>query len=537
MSARALLAIVLLLGSLTPPALPAAAAQGTPIPNVDTTSFPVPVQTAIATARAALEQAMERPGETTSLAGAWGQYGDLLFVHELLAPARIAYARARALDPANQAWPYLQALVELSANDPVAAAGFLDEVLAMAPDDVPALLRRGRIFLEAGESAAAETPFQRAYRLAPSAPAALGGMGRAALAAGRDQEAVDYLERALALDPAASQLHHSLGMAYRGLGDIERARYHLGLRGNRPEAIDDPLLDAVRAKSRSPQFYVEMGLELAAAGRLEPASQALQRAIQLDPDHRPALLNAGEILARLGDVAAARAMFERLAALDPQDAGAWFYLGQLGELEGMPDVAIENYRRALAADPAQAEARLALADLLYSRGDFSAAATEYEKLWNDTGAAADRPLYGLLLGASYIGDGDCRSALAIAEDALSGAATPPAELVAMVARLQARCSDGPPDRRQDALALAEAFYAQIPGRESAETLAMAYAAVGRFDEAVELQMQAIFEALKSGELPQRPDLRANLERYERGEPAAAVYAPEHPLFSARKLDP
>ena len=46
----------------------------------------------------------------------------------------------------------------------------------------------------------------------------------------------------------------------------------------------------------------------------------------------------------------------------------------------------------------------------------------------------------------------------------------------------------------------------------------------RFDDAVDLQMQAIFEALKTGELAQRPDLRENLERYEAGQPAAFAFA-------------
>jgi Tfp pilus assembly protein PilF len=348
---------------------------------------------------------------------------------------------------------------------------------------------------------------------------------------------MDYLERALALDPAASQLHHSLGMAYRGLGDIEQARYHLERRGNRPATINDPLLDAVRGKSRSPQFYVEMGLELAADGRLEEAALALQRAVQLDPDNRAALLNAGELLARLGNTEQSRALFERLAALDPEDSRAWFYLGQLDELQSRPDVALEHYRRALAADPAATDARLAVADLLFSRREFAGAATEYGRLREAAGPTDQQPLYGLLLAASHLGGGDCERALEAAEQALADTGPPSVDLVAMVARLRATCGPDVPDRRQAGVELAEQLYQEVPGRESAETLALAYAGVGLFDEAVELQMQAIFEALKTGELPQRPDLRENLERYERQERAPAAYAPTHPLFGARRLDP
>lgn len=521
---------LLLLGAGSPPR-----AADPAIPSVDARSFAAPVQEALAAARASLEEALAQPGDPARLALAWGHYGDVLFVHELLDPARIAYARARALQPGDPSWAYLQALVELGANDPPAALGFLDEMLALAPTDVPALLRRGRIHLEAGRTDLAQRDFERAAELAPQAPAVLGGLGQVALAEERYQAAADYLERALERDPAASGLHHPLGMAYRGLGDIERARYHLEQRGNKPAAIEDPLLDVVRSKSRSPQFYVEMGLELAAAGRLEDAAVTLQRAVQLDPDHRPALLNAGEVLARLGNTATARVLFDRLVALDPDDARAWFYLGQLDELEGDPESALERYRRSLRADAGATDARLALADLLFSRGEFRSALTEYERLRGNAQQPGEELLYALLASASHLGAGNCERALAGAEQALERAAQTPVELAAMVVRLRATCGRRNADRRQAAVTLGEALYDEAPGQVSAEALAMAYAAVGRFDEAVELQMQAIFEALKAGQLERRPDLRQDLERYERKEPAAAAFAPEHPLFTARRL--
>ena len=51
-----------------------------------------------------------------------------------------------------------------------------------------------------------------------------------------------------------------------------------------------------------------------------------------------------------------------------------------------------------------------------------------------------------------------------------------------------------------ALDAAEARYGASPGRDEAETLAMACAANGRFEDAVDFQTQAIFEALKEGAL-------------------------------------
>jgi hypothetical protein len=53
---------------------------------------------------------------------------------------------------------------------------------------------------------------------------------------------------------------------------------------------------------------------------------------------------------------------------------------------------------------------------------------------------------------------------------------------------------------------------------------MVFAALGRFDDAVDLQAQAIFEALKRGQLEVRPDLQADMERYQNAQPARVPFA-------------
>jgi tetratricopeptide (TPR) repeat protein len=174
---------------------------------------------------------------------------------------------------------------------------------------------------------------------------------------------------------------------------------------------------------------------------------------------------------------------------------------------------------------------------LFSRGDFAPATVEYQALWDSDARAQDRMLYGHFLALSHAAAGDCKRALSVAEQALQDAQTPPADLAMTLARLRVSCKEAGAGQREAGRELAEQLYEQVPGQDSAETLAMAYAAAGRFSEAVELQMQAIFEALKAGTLPARPDLRRRLEQYERNEAPREAYLPEHPLFSARKLAP
>ena len=90
-----------------------------------------------------------------------------------------------------------------------------------------------------------------------------------------------------------------------------------------------------------------------------------------------------------------------------------------------------------------------------------------------------------------------------------------------VLRVLATCSRAEPARLDEALAIADRLARQQPSIAHLETVAMLVAATGRYDAAVDVQTQAIFEAVKQGNEDQLPWMRENLRRYESGQPAAA----------------
>ena len=73
-----------------------------------------------------------------------------------------------------------------------------------------------------------EAELRKALDLHPQSPAARAQMGELALARGEHQRAVELLASVLEQVPAANRLHYPLGMAYRGLGQREKAMEHLG---------------------------------------------------------------------------------------------------------------------------------------------------------------------------------------------------------------------------------------------------------------------------------------------------------------------
>ena len=68
-------------------------------------------------------------------------------------------------------------------------------------------------------------------------------MGRVALVERDYKRAAEYLEQAKNLDLRASILHYPLAMAYRGLGQPDKAEAELRQRGDVEVGLADPLMD------------------------------------------------------------------------------------------------------------------------------------------------------------------------------------------------------------------------------------------------------------------------------------------------------
>lgn len=506
------------------------------IPAGQRDDMPEPVRSAIEEARRAVSAAEESGESPAALADAWGRLGDLFFVHGFDQPAREAYRQAAELAPAEFSWHYLQGMVDLSAGRLSEAAEALDVALGLEPDNLAARIRRGRVHLQAGSLAEAEADFRRAMELQPESAAALGGLGRVAVAQGRYRVAVEWLEKALALEPGADSLQHPLGMAYRGLGQLDEARRHLELRGNREPQVMDPLLARVQSRSRSPQFYLQLGLDLADQGDLEGSLAMMARVLRLEPANTRALLNSGELLARLGRLNDARAVFQRLAEAEPESAQAHYYIGQVEELRGDPAAARAAYREALEIDKSHQAARAALARNLLESGAAEAAVRQFDRLAETAATTEEKLRHRYWQAMAEIRAGHCERARESVEQARALSEQPVAAVMDAHVRLHASCLPADAGRVAEIVSIAERLYDANPGRESAETLAMAYAAAGRFDEAVDLQMQAVFEAVKDGSIAARPDLRENLARYESGQAAVIPYAPAHPLFGTAAPD-
>jgi len=160
---------------------------------------------------------------------------------------------------------------------------------------------------------------------------------------------------------------------------------------------------------------LQVGMGYAQLGREEFAwaRRAFEAALVADPEHEEALAGLGEVLLKLGEREAALGCFDKVLALgfdrdldlvlqigralfrenQLEAAQRYFELAAKRHPESAEGAACVGYaahrlarekdallwlRRALAIDPAHSEARIYLANLLYDRGDYERALTEFE---------------------------------------------------------------------------------------------------------------------------------------------------------------
>ena len=502
-----------------------ASAAAASLPAVDLRPLPAPVRQAVETAYADAETILARDDASPSLqAAAYGRAGDVLLVHGLTGQAREVYTQARDLTPQVLDWHYVLGVLEAGEGRIDQALGHFEAALAIDGWDLATLVRRGRARLEAGEPAAADRDFQRVLRLDPDSAAALAGAGQAALALDQAERAIELLERALLLAPAATQLYQPLGMAYRAIGEVAQARQALRAVGGGEPGFPDPVMDRVRSQSRSAQFYQEMGLAAADAGQWAQARTALVTALTLAPDDARILTNYGEVLVQEGEIDEARQAFTRLTELQPDQLSSWLYLGQLEELAGRPDVAETIYQQGLTIDANAPALRQGLAFVALAQGRFD----EAEQAFADLSGHDDDLRYWQAM--AQLGQGQCASPEALLSAQLTQQPTLDPAVMDALARIRASCGEAGAEALHEARNWAEALYEAQPNIDSAATLAMVMAALGRFEDAEDFQGQALFEALRDGQLDERPDLVEDMGRYRQQQRAQRPYAASHPVF-------
>ncbi len=643
LATAALLNVFATAAGATPTELPAE--DSLTIPRPDLSAMDEVVQKKVETMQDMLQQQMERrqsgvPGP--GLSEGFGSLGHHFHAYRLLDAAETCYENSQKLKSGDYRWPHFLGLVRNSRGDFDAAVEDYARALALRPDDFPTLIRLGNALLELGRPENAEGHFTRARALEPEAAVTFFGLGRVAAATGDLEAAVTSFEKALELQPGASAVRYPLAQVYRKLGDLDKAREHLGQRGDDEVRFPDPLgsqvhrlataaafeivfsmardgasvseeeflgfalgqfgdvkgaigelenglllekysgrasdprqlarihyvlggllvnddrdPDAVKHYARAIELdpslvdtRIKLGNALARAESFEAAmaeygavlaahpddpaallkqaaalmslerdAQAaplLQRLIKLEPDHSEAMVRRGRIFERGGEIERAIEIYRQASRLDlrlPEAVQVRYQLAGGLRRQGTPkalEEALAEYRWIVEADPEFVPALASLARLLGQLGQWDESAAIHARWVAKEPRNFDARLgevTALTFGKRHL-EVKQRLEAGIAElvDSLL--------LKDILARHLAACPDHSVRDGARAVELALEVYQRVASAESVETLAMAYAQAGRFDEAIEWQQHLLAKAREDGDASIIARVQGNLTRYQ-----------------------
>jgi tetratricopeptide (TPR) repeat protein len=263
---------------------------------------------------------------------------------------------------------------------------------------------------------------------------------------------------------------------YNNLGEA------LARTGKTAEAIAE-FERALELNPRLHSVHNSLGLALTAAGRPQDAIVHFEKVLESYPESADLHNNYGRALAmreRLGD---AMAEFQRAAELDPRSADAQNNIGRALAAEGRIGDAIPHLQKAVAINPDFVEAQYYLgAALYYARGRSREALVHWREVLR----------------------------------------VQPGHLPALnqAAHVLAAANDASVRNGREAVQLAERAAALPGGQEPPilDTLAAAYAEVGRFTEAVETERRAMDIATSRNQTELREELAARIRLYEKKTP-------------------
>ena len=324
----------------------------------------------------------------------------------------------------------------------------------------------GIVSQQGGKIEDAIVRYERALRLDPDNFEADNNLGTVLFNLGKTQEAIDHYERALRIKPNYAEAHKNLGHALLETGKIQEAIEHCQW--------------ALRIKPDYADAHNDMGNALFAAGRIEEAIGQYQEALRIKPEYAEAQNNLGVALLHSGKAEEAIGHFEQALRTQPDSAEAQRNWGHALEHLGKVREAIKHYEQALRIRPDYAEAHTDLGNAMLHEGNVQGSLAHHEQALRITPDSAEvqNNLAWLL------------------------AILPPAE-------------GGDPSR---AVSLAERA-CELTGNQVPaylDTLAAAYAAAGRFNDAIATAQKGIELARSAGQPQVVSEMEAHLQLYRDG---------------------
>lgn len=449
------------------------------------------------------------------LGEAYGRLGQIYHAHRLDNSTEICYRNAEKLLIKDVRWPYLLGYLYQQRVQFSDAAHSYQRTLELYTNYTPAQLRLAQVLLGLDRADEAQQLLKQVLSVSEFKGTAAFELGKVMLSKGQHAEAVKWLKHAYAEHPEASKIHYPLAMAYRGLGNIEAARYHLQQRGDVDPVFLDPLVEELAERLSGKRTRQYHAMKAVWRRQFDVAAREYQAILEMDPSDIAARISLGRCLYLSGDPDSATQAFSIALKQKPDHDKANYFLGRLLWERGQKETAVTHFLTTLKTDPRHGGAHFFLAESLMQNGDFEQAAHHFSKVSEvlpEDLVSRQRESIALFAAGAQMHEK--------ARDRIVHALTIHPDdpvLTQQLVRVLATSSNPKIRDGQRALKLAMELFARHNSIENAELVAMAYAELGQFDEALAYQQAAMDTAFQYydpyGEFELFGRLKANLDTY------------------------
>jgi tetratricopeptide (TPR) repeat protein len=383
----ALAALAALDSLAAPPSLAAPAAGRAPaakklqpVPRVDVAGMEPAVREKIEAAYRAVAAAKTLP--PADAAASFGESGRTFLRYALPHAALPCLENAAALAPRDYRWEYFAGFAAKLKGDLDRAEVHFQRAVALKSPFPAGLVRLADVELQRAELEAAYRAYTAALAFPDTAAAAHFGLGRIALQRGDARQAAEHFEATLAAQPAASIVHSQLAIAYRRLGQGDKAAKEAAALGKDAVQFPDQLLEDLEEVNPTTGVRVAIAIRELQEARvaLAKAAQDFREAASVDPKDVRIWLGLGQAQESLGDTGGAEQSYRRAVELDPENLVARLKLGTLLAQRGARGEGIEQLKLAVRLRPDSKEARFNLGNALAQEGRLAEAETEFAAL-------------------------------------------------------------------------------------------------------------------------------------------------------------
>ncbi len=327
-------------------------------------------------------------------------------------------------------------------------------------------------------------------------------LGLALYSQGFVDEANSHYRQALQIKPGSPKAHNNLAVLLIEQGAMEEATKHCR--------------QALRFRPDFADAHSNLGSALAKAGKLDEAIEHFHQALKIEPDHIGTHNNLGSALAIKGKLDEAVGYYRRALRLNPNNELTLTNLGKALRLQNKLDEAITCYKESLRLKPDQPGAHRNLAMILFRQGKLDEAIIHYEY---SIQFKEDQPFVLNKLGENYFLRGEIKEAFRCWNKVLE---LEPEWVGAInnLAWIKATHPDTDIRNPDEAvqLALRACKLTEHNRPDILDTLAVAYAAAGRYGEAIETAQKALGLAEATNQQQLADEIQRHLELFRCSQP-------------------